>query len=102
MAAKLPSLIGNRYQILAPLGQGGMGIVYRALDRLRGQQIALKSISAATPSREAAASLKDVPKFSKSITAVPVQAYGDTGQASVPAEGEVAAPQVFVRSNAGS
>ena len=31
--------VTNRYLVQAKLGQGGMGIVYRALDRLTGQAL---------------------------------------------------------------
>ncbi|MFN8494490.1 MAG: tetratricopeptide repeat protein [Caldilineaceae bacterium] len=37
-------LITQRYQVLDRLGQGGMGIVHRALDRLTGQSVALKQV----------------------------------------------------------
>ncbi|MCL4263167.1 MAG: tetratricopeptide repeat protein [Anaerolineae bacterium] len=35
-------LLQNRYQLVEPIGHGGMGVVYRALDRLAGQEVALK------------------------------------------------------------
>src|SRR5258708_698603 len=38
--------IGRRYVLREPLGAGGMGIVYRATDRLNGQTIALKRVIA--------------------------------------------------------
>ncbi len=39
-------VINNRYELLSQIGQGGMGAVYRAGDRLTGDQIALKRVTA--------------------------------------------------------
>lgn len=38
-------MVGKRYQIIDQIGSGGMGRVYAALDRLSGQQVALKRVT---------------------------------------------------------
>ncbi|MBC7870796.1 MAG: tetratricopeptide repeat protein, partial [Chitinophagaceae bacterium] len=39
-----PQLIANRYEIIQRLGEGGMGIIFVAKDRLMGQNLALKRV----------------------------------------------------------
>jgi eukaryotic-like serine/threonine-protein kinase len=37
-------LIGQRYELLAVIGRGGQGMVYRAMDRWMGRQVAVKTL----------------------------------------------------------
>lgn len=46
------ALVANRYQLLEIIGQGGMGVVYRALDHLTQRTIALKRVSTLFDRRE--------------------------------------------------
>lgn len=40
----MPARLNHRYELGSQLGQGGMGIVYRAIDHLTGQPVALKQV----------------------------------------------------------
>lgn len=43
------TIISNRYQLLDTIGEGGMGVVYRADDRLSNRQVALKRVMTEAP-----------------------------------------------------
>jgi eukaryotic-like serine/threonine-protein kinase len=45
----LPKVAFDRYELIRPLGEGGAGTVYLALDRETGGQVALKMLSRMTP-----------------------------------------------------
>jgi serine/threonine protein kinase len=40
------SLIANRYEVMSPLGRGGMGMVYKAHDRMLEEDVAIKVLRA--------------------------------------------------------
>lgn len=44
MSINSPTLFANRYHLDALIGEGGMGAVYRATDRLTGERVALKRV----------------------------------------------------------
>jgi eukaryotic-like serine/threonine-protein kinase len=52
--ADWPVVPGGRYEILAALARGGMGMVYRGRDLELGRDVAIKVLSAATIDRSAA------------------------------------------------
>lgn len=57
--------IADRYEIVRPLGKGGMGVVYLAKDHLTGQKIALKTLLS-----EYASNRRAVQRFIQEINAV--------------------------------
>src|SRR5690348_16907429 len=56
-------LIEQRYQLLNELSAGGMGQVYRALDGLSGQIVALKRVLFATAGKPETPSIDDSKAF---------------------------------------
>jgi serine/threonine protein kinase len=52
---QLPRLVSDRYEIEEPLGQGGMGSVYRARDRVLDRTVAVKLLPAGMASDDQAA-----------------------------------------------
>jgi eukaryotic-like serine/threonine-protein kinase len=55
-------IIGNRYKLLDKVGEGGMGVIYHALDRLTGKPVALKRLTV-SPGQLQFASLSNTKEF---------------------------------------
>ena len=51
--------LGKRYELVRPLGKGGMGTVYLALDRLTGKHIALKRVRLSIAGESASRSVRE-------------------------------------------
>ena len=82
-------VFGRRYRLLDRLGQGGMGLVFRALDRLTGQAVALKLVSLRSP----ASPLYGSP-FANGIGDGSMQLHGaGGGRMSISQTSEAAAPR---------
>ena len=57
------TIINGRYQLHETLGQGGMGIVYRCIDRLTGSQLALKQVLTVVNSHSVPQGIPETAKF---------------------------------------
>ena len=77
------TLIASRYRILAPLGRGGMGAVYRAHDEVLDEEVALKILRpevAGTP--EMAARFRSEIKLARKVShwnVCRIHEYGEVG-----------------------
>ncbi|MFT3839348.1 MAG: serine/threonine-protein kinase [Myxococcaceae bacterium] len=58
-----PDLSGTKYELLEPLGRGGMGTVFSVNDTQLGRQVAMKVLAAPDPTGELAARLQLEARF---------------------------------------
>jgi serine/threonine-protein kinase len=77
------TFVANRYRVLAPLGRGGMGAVYRARDEVLDEEVALKILRpevAGTP--EMAARFRSEIKLARKVShwnVCRIHEYGEDG-----------------------
>jgi len=75
------AVVANRYEILSPLGKGGMGIVYKAHDRELDEAVALKVLRAdAGPDQEMARRFRSEIKLARKVRHRNVCAIHEYGQ----------------------
>ena len=75
-------LFANRYEILAQVGEGGMGAVFRAHDRELDDEVALKCLRADIDRPDASSPLKEEIKLARMITHVNVVRVYDVGESA--------------------
>ncbi|HRI50013.1 MAG TPA: AAA family ATPase [Pseudomonadota bacterium] len=86
MAENSTPALGKRYELVRPLGKGGMGTVFLALDRLTGKHVALKRVRLGVDAESASRSLPD---SQSAPTEVNISSLSTGGAA---AEGHATAP----------
>lgn len=77
--AGVPALLGNRYEPREELGRGGMGLVWRAWDRVLQRTVAVKMLAGTDPRSTAAARFAEEAQVSAQLQhpgIVPIHDYG--------------------------
>jgi len=75
------AVVAGRYEVQALLGQGGMGVVYQAHDRLLSETVALKVLRAETVSEEAALRFREEIRLARRVShrnVCRIHEYGET------------------------
>ena len=75
-------LFASRYEILAQVGQGGMGSVFRAHDRELDDEVALKCLRVNSDGPDGPSSLKEEIKLARMVTHVNVVRVYDVGDSA--------------------
>ena len=75
-------LFASRYEILAQVGEGGMGAVFRAHDRELDDEVALKCLRVNTDRPDGPSPLKEEIKLARMITHVNVVRVYDVGESA--------------------
>jgi predicted ATPase len=81
------ALLNGRYHLDAELGQGGLGVVYRAHDTLLDRDVAVKVLSAAVLTAETRARLLHEARFVAQLNHPNVVSVYDAGEAEWPGTG---------------
>ena len=77
------SIVGGRYEVLSVLGHGGMGVVYKAQDRILDEPVALKVLRPeVAPTQELAARFHSEIKLARKVrhrNVCAIHEYGEDG-----------------------